>query len=627
MICLNPRLAALSASLLIAINPLHVFFSNWPVTEVVVLGFSSIGLYYLARSNELLASREAARLSLFVGCLSLSLLFFVRISGFLYLPLLAIIFMIGGWQYKTKENSFGFDLMIFSLACILFYFLSVMYGLKYSPNYSNDIYRLTFGKIISGKWYLVMTAGFLTMLAIMFSWFHLVGYSAFVSRVRPLVQPRVLILGMLFFIIVAASLSLYKVYQVGFSDTYKNHPLGIRWQLSGSGIRALVQSSFINWLAYTSPVLVLFGGIAMLSRSLDFRLALMTVIVGVSLGVFIITNPILPYQYYYARYLVSESVPYAIICCVVAMFNGVSQSWRRLGIVAVIITIPIFGYFTFKQFGAEEGIRPLSILRKIAAHVDDGDVLLIEPEGWSIPRYGVEEPLRIYFGIKTFKLPTKQINSVVGKKLAKSFRNIWLLTPTVIDDDRFVLEERLLHYDKVVERVGHIPMKIVDDFWHQELFLYSMKKLGYPSSPETYKIDFSPNEISRDSYETRFILGDGWHAVENAHVWSTGMSIINLKNTMFINNKLPSLMKLEIAPYAATKDRPVMIEVYVGNRRLEFEYKTSARKSIEIPVACSYNHEQCTIKFLVKNAASPKDLGQSSDVRILGFALYSFSFE
>lgn len=80
-----------------------------------------------------------------------------------------------------------------------------------------------------------MTAGFLTMLAIMFSWFHLVGYSAFVSRVRPLVQPRVLILGMLFFIIVAASLSLYKVYQVGFSDTYKNHPLGIRWQLSGSG--------------------------------------------------------------------------------------------------------------------------------------------------------------------------------------------------------------------------------------------------------------------------------------------------------------------------------------------------------------------------------------------------------
>lgn len=622
------RLAALCVGLLIAINPLHVFFSKFPVTEVVALAYSSMGFYYLARAYRLSASAPAARWSLLIACLSLSLLFFVRISGFLYLPLLAIIFMIGGWQLRTKKDRFGADLMVFALGCITLYVASVFYGLKYSPNYSVDIYKLTFGKIANGQWGLIITTGLLSMLALMYAWFRLLGNSTFVSRVSVLAQPKVVISGMLFFMTVAAGLSLFNVYQLGFSDAYSNHPwLGIQWKLSGSGAQAVAQSSVVNWLIYTSPVLVALGGIAMLRRKLDFRLALVMVLVGVSLGVFAISNPVLPYQYYYARYLLTESVPYAIVACVVAMFSGDSQNWRRLGLIAVVLTIPLFGYFTVKQIGAEEGVRPLSVLRKIAAHVDEGDVLLIEPTGWSIPRAVLETPLNFYFGLKTFVLPASE-REVVRKKLAKSFRNLWLLTPNPIDDDRFVLEERLLHYDKVVERVGHIPTKIIEDYRHQELFLYAMKKPDYPSSRgESYKIEPGRHEVSPDSYETISILGDGWHALESAHVWSTGMARINLKNTMFVNNMLPNLMKLEISPYAASKDRPVKVEVHVGGRRLEFVYTDSARNTIEIPIACTHKEEQCRIEFVVENANSPEILGRLSDARLLGFGLFSFSFE
>ncbi len=622
------RLASLCVGLLIAINPLHVFFSKWPVTEVVALAYSSMGFYYLARAYRLSASALAARWSLLIACLSLSLLFFVRISGFLYLPLLAIIFMIGSWQLKAKKDSFGADLMVFSLGCITLYVASVFYGLKYSPNYSVDIYQLTFGKIADGQWGLIITTGLLSMLALMYAWFRLLGNSAFVSRVSVLAQPKVVISGMLFFITVAAGLSLFKVYQLGFSDAYSNHPwLGIQWKLSGSGAQAVARSSVINWLIYASPVLAVLGGIAMLRRKLDFRLALVMVLVGVPLGVFVISNPVLPYQYYYARYLLTESVPYAIVACVVAMFSGDSLNWRRMGVVAVILTVPLFGFFTFKQLGAEEGVRPLSVLRTIAAHVEEGDVLLIEPTGWSIPRAVLETPLSFYFGLKTFVLPASE-REAVRKKLAKSFRNVWLLTPNPIDDDRFVLEERLLHYDKVVERVGHIPTKIIEDFWRQELFLYAMKKPDYPSSRgESYKLELGRHEVWPDSDETRSILGDGWHALESAHVWSTEIAKINLKNTMFVNNKLPNLMKLEITPYAASKERPVKVEVHVGGRRLEFVYMDSARNTIEIPIACQPNEEQCRIEFLVENANSPEILGRSSDARVLGFALYSFSFE
>jgi len=622
------RLASLCVGLLIAINPLHVFFSKWPVTEVVALAFSSMGFYYLARAYKFSKSTSVAWWALVISCLCLSLVFFVRISGFFYLPLLASIFMVGSWLYRTRGDKFGTGLMLFVFACIAFYVLSVFYGLKYSPNYSRDIYSLTFGKIVGQGWAQVMIAGLAFMLLAMYAWYRLLNNAQFVSKVNALVQTRILILGMLLFIAVTVMIRLYKVYKLGYSDTYGNDPwLNGHWKLSGAGGEAVARSSVINWLIYTSPALVLFGGLALLRRKLDFRLVLVLVLVGSSLGVFLLLNPILPYQYYYARYLVSESVPYAIVGCVVALFSGESQKWRRIGIIAVLVTIPLFGYYSFKQIGAEEGVRPLSVLRQIAGHVEKDDVLLIEPSQWKIPRFGVETPLRFYFGLKTFVLP-KKARDVVSRELANSFRNVWLLSPVRINDDRFVLEERLLHYDKVVERTGHIPTKILEDFWHQELFLYVLKKPGYPSSRgEIYKVDSGPHAVSFDSYETSSILGVGWHSLEQRHVWSSGMAVINLKKSMFVNDKWPKLTKLDIAPYAATPDRPVKIEAYTGGRRFNFNYTNSARSSIEIPLDCKPNSEQCKIEFSVKNATSPHELGASSDARVLGFAMYSFSFE
>ena len=44
------RPAAFAAGILVATNPLHVFFSRSPASEAVALAFSSLGFYYLARA-------------------------------------------------------------------------------------------------------------------------------------------------------------------------------------------------------------------------------------------------------------------------------------------------------------------------------------------------------------------------------------------------------------------------------------------------------------------------------------------------------------------------------------------------------------------------------------------------
>ena len=96
---------------------------------------------------------------------------------------------------------------------------------------------------------------------------------------------------------------------------------------------------------------------------------------------------------------------------------------------------------------------------------------------------------------------------------------------------------------------------------------------------------------------------------------------------MFVNEKFPNLMKLEIKPYAASPSRPVKVIALVGENRLEFDFETSALDTIEIPIKCSSDQDQCKVELIIENVTSPKNMGQSSDARLLGVALYAFSFK
>lgn len=122
------------------------------------------------------------------------------------------------------------------------------------------------------------------------------------------------------------------------------------------------------------------------------------------------------------------------------------------------------------------------------------------------------------------------------------------------------------------------------------------------------------------------ILENGWHSIEDEKIWSSGVSVINLKKKMF-SGKWPKKMSLDISPYAAKKDRQVNIEVHVSDQQLNFNFTSDKLSKIEIPVFCKPGDDQCKVKFTVKDAISPKALGESSDTRVLGFALYAISFE
>lgn len=622
--------AAVATGLLLALNPLHAFFSKWPVTEVVALAFSSIGLYYLARAWRLAGQPVRARWSLALAGLALSLLFFVRISGFLYLPLLWAVFVVGVWLSSVQGNRFGRDLVIFAIACMGFYGLSVLYGLWSSPLYAVDIYRATFGRLAGGHWVAAMSVLALLLLLSMMAATGWLQHRGARLRDAAWVQPRWLVALLASITALAVLYSLYQVYRLGYTNAFASAPwLGVLWNLSGSGWGAVERSTALNALLYASPFLVVPGIFAVLRKETRWSLALLCILPAAALTAFVVPNPAIPYQYYYARYLLSEVVPYGIVIFTVAMTSSTALLWRRAGWAMVLASSVLFGFFTLRQFGAEEGVRPLKVLREIAAQVDDGDVLLIEANGWRIPRPFVVTPLRFYFGLNTFVI-SRDDRQKFDARIADAFRGAWLLSPRPIRDDRYVLRKRLLHVDRVMERSGHVPLKLVDDHLRQELYLYEMRQRGWPAADTS-----RPSFVVGDSYSVRTdgadllsLLGAGWHELEAAHIWSSAHAELKLDASAFAGGRLPTSITLAIAPFAASPQRLMRVAVAAcGEPPKVFTYESSASVQLSVPMNQAPNVEHCLIKLTVNGAQSPKALGKSNDARVLGVMLTSIAFD
>ena len=59
--------------------------------------------------------------------------------------------------------------------------------------------------------------------------------------------------------------------------------------------------------------------------------------------------PVIYQHYYYARYLVSEIVPYGIALAVAVTFLSTSRPLRVLGAASIVITAPLHLYFVLQQ--------------------------------------------------------------------------------------------------------------------------------------------------------------------------------------------------------------------------------------------------------------------------------------
>ena len=622
------RLAILATGLLLAVNPLHAYFSRFPATEVVALAFSSVGFYYLARAFRSMrdsAPGPAVTTLLALSAASLSLVFFVRITGFLYLPVLVPLFGVGAWWMLEGRRRDGRRILGFCAAVAALYGLSVLYGLGYSLIYALGIYRQTFGDLLGADYALItlVTAG-----ATVVAMTAVARY-----RERPAVR-RLLTRAAetrpwirLGTAAVAAAVfgSLYQAYLIGFTDRYAEDAFVNAFGIVGAGADIFLQSGAAAWLLYASPPLVVILVWGMHRPERSAAEALLYVFVAVCLAATVVFHvPVIYQHYWWARYLLSEIVPYGIVLAVTLTVLAGPGAFRRLGVVAILATMPFHLYYTAKQMPVRHGSLPYAVLSRIADRVGEG-VLLLDVDGFGDgPHARLQTPLSLYFGTHVFPYDADELDAIVRSFEGVPGANLWLLTNVHNDHPELRLSETFPYRDHRMDRASTIPTTISERWWNQTLALYRREVCVAPDC-ELRLRDQALYSLGNGYIYHERMLGEGWYRAEERHVWSGPRAALTLSRGWFPSREWPATVLLETRAFAASPDHPVRVTARSGDMEHVILFDGGETALREVPLACA-DSDVCTLQLEIDGARSPRELYAAADARTLGIAVNRIGF-
>jgi hypothetical protein len=458
----------LVAGLLLAVNPLHAFFSKFPVTEVPTLAFSTMSFAFLLtywRSPK----ADGAKRYLVISLAALGMLFMTRISGFMYLPLLLVFLFVGLVVDRRNEGRSG--LMVWAAAAIWLYFLSVLYGLKWSTNYATDIYMFSFAPLLGEGWkQKLLMLGAAAGLAWMMAWWasQRDGTPALARRGLSLAARVLPLLALLF-----TTIAVWKAYRLGYTDAYAEHPwLGKHFSLSHRGLRSVGSVSLIASAAYLSPFMLLAFVAASFRSTLGPLLQLLLFFVVCFFGSLSLVQWALFYQPYYARYLLSEFVPYLILF-VVCAWGSTPRGKLRAGVAAALVLSGIYcaGLSAF-QLGKNEHAGVIESLDRVALRIDQGDIVIVDRELNMPLAHELKTTLVFTYGLNVVTMSDDDmLNERYVRTLAKPYEDMYLLTRSPSAPPGFV-EVDSVHFSERIFRHGATPPIAMESRADSRLMIY-----------------------------------------------------------------------------------------------------------------------------------------------------------
>jgi hypothetical protein len=410
---------------IITVLPLHVFFSKFPISEMPTLAFALMGWFALSCYQET-SSRQSRPLWLVVAVLCFAALFCTRISGFTYLPIVFVGALLTHLYVDDARVRRQWAMCWASI--VIVYVISVWYGLTYSYPYSRDIYTMGFGERIYAQLRWILPVLLLVALAP----FLLTLMPRWRLRARDALS-AVWIggqrgIGILFITLVA--LGLARAGLLAFTDHYQGNPwYDIRWHVSHGGDDAWRRGSFYVAAAHLSPFFAALTFFSLWKPGLSgARVLLVTMLLAMTAYTAIV-QWFVPYQYYYARYQLSELIPYALLIVIVRGHEW--WYWPRIrGVLIAALTLSgvYFAWYTWPLVGFREGKGAHESLARIADHLDSNDVLLFDQTATLNP-HELVTPLRFFFGKHVYTFGDRALlPEIVHDLHAGSFGDIYLAT-------------------------------------------------------------------------------------------------------------------------------------------------------------------------------------------------------
>lgn len=600
--------AGLAAGLLLAVNPLHAFFSKFPVTEVPTLTFSlmsfALALTYWQSSRSSGGARFLA-----LSAIAMGLLFLTRISGFMYLPLFYVVSLLT-LVFESDVERRRHILFWFS-GVLAVYILSVLYGLEWSGPYSRDIYRLSFIRSLGPEWktYLpmliaVLAAGWLVVWAATKR-----SRSLAIARRAACWGEKLLPLLAVLFLLAA----LYKIYRFGYTDAYMSDPwIEGRWHLAHKGIRSVLSTTLVVSVIYMSPfVLFAFGvSIFLFIRQALLQITLLFVICF--LGYLAVLKWNVPYQPYYARYLVSEFVPYLMLF-VVCSWSLCDRPRLRYWLGGALVLGGVYGsILSTAQIGKQEHGGVVESINDITSGIDQGDVILVQ----------------------------RTLGGHVGTQLATALTYTYGYDVVRVSDEDLERRDYMEHLSRNYDDVfligaglgGSVPgfEKFRSARFVEERFAHGLLPPVKTHRRADFRVDiyeYTRPELLHYSAENSsgVVFVEGWSGQERWGRWMDGEVAtirleINAEDNEMRDKVLTIAGRMYLTPAAPTQ----RIQITIGDEIVLEEVATypSANVKLQLPLRnVASQGAPLVVEIRTPDAISPASLGYSGDRRQLGFGL------
>lgn len=605
--------AALMAGGLLALCPLHVFFSKFPVTEIPTLAFSLMGFTLLASYWSADAPARCSRW-LWWSVLAFLCLFTTRITGFMYVPFFvaAAIAVLACDRDLTRRHGVQW----WVIGTVTVYLVSVVYGLTWSRYYSRDTYLTSFEPLLGHHWKaavgLLVVVGLLTWI-VLGLW---IKSQVWLARVVAwIVGHANRWLGAI--VLAALIIGLVRVYWLGWTNHYNESGLSLRWHLSGLGWHSVSTGSLWTLCVFLGPPMVLAFLMLVWRRSTDPCIGFLRLFL-VGFWVFgIALQWVTPYSPYYARYLLSELAPYLIlfvVCAWAAMRRGKAR--------AVLSGMLVFSLvystaISAMQVGKNEDDGAYAALARLVAPIDPDDVILLDTLQQPPDTSLIKTPLVYTFHRDVVTVGDAALsNHGYLAKLDSLYDDVFLISPNPAAPSGFTLLNSVRFRSLTYAHNHSFPRRLVPQ---ADIVLY-LSRLDDPVIPLEHPLSFANGQPWGNWLQTGWSLPEPWGVWSNANRAALAIDSVQLPA-----NTKSLVFHFDARVYVTSNHPQQRVEVSVDGRPVaSYEVTYPATKlSMTLPIASSswVDTRKLVIGFSLPDAASPQSIGAGGDTRVLALGL------
>ncbi len=425
------------AAILLAISPLHYYFSRFTVTEVLMLTFNMSILYYLW-----LGFKEKNNLYLVLSFLIFILLLFTKITGIVMVVYLSIVFFI--LLNYIKKEEYKKYILLYSGYVFMFVVSLLFYKYKIFHLYSKFYVRDIFSIVPEWVFYSLISS----LPAFMFI---LTKYLSkyFKAILEYLFKYKSLILYLVFSITVVAGF--YFFYQMAFTDMYMETLFNRFWGMAMGGWIVLKDTVLMSFLLYFTPIAIFFI-LYFFKKEKDIKSILLAIFFLVFFAFNVFINKFTPYHYYYARYLLSEVYPVGTIMVAMAFYMikdsyiwKINVKWFFLSLFVIYSLI-----FSISQLQGPHGADEDFFVDGIAPLIENKEKDLIvyyEPTKFSYSY--IFAPLRDFYGYNSIRTGMESnFNQYITNLPQYYDGNIYILTSQELEQNDKVQRVSTIEYEK-----------------------------------------------------------------------------------------------------------------------------------------------------------------------------------